>query len=85
MKPYLLRLTPQMDLKKAILAYCDQKQILTGSIIAAVGSLSSAVLRTADGHSVIEKLGPFELTSLSGTISHGSAHLHCSLVDAQMN
>lgn len=85
MKPYLLRLTPHTDLKIAILEYCELNQIETGSIIAAVGSLSKAVLRTADGHSVIEKIGPFELTSLSGTISHGSAHLHFSLVDAQMN
>jgi uncharacterized protein len=85
MKPYLVRLTPQTDLKKAILAFCEQEKIETACIISAVGSLSKAVLRTADGHSVIEKTASYELTSLSGTISHGSAHLHCSLVDAEMN
>ena len=84
MKPYLFRLEPQSDLKEGILAFCASNRIMTGVIISAVGSLSHAVLRIADGKSVIEKTGPFELTSLSGTITQDSIHAHLSLYDDKM-
>lgn len=85
MRPILFRLLPQSDLKLGILEMCAAEKIRTGVIVSAVGSLSEASLRIADGETVITALGPFELTSLSGTISQGHAHLHCSLYDTAMN
>jgi predicted DNA-binding protein with PD1-like motif len=35
----------------------------------------------AGGKSLIEKEGPFEILSLTGTISNDGVHLHCSLSD----
>jgi len=85
MRPILFRLTPGTDLKRGILSICAQKKIQTGVIASCVGSLSEACLRMADGVSLIRQKGPFELTSLSGTITSDSAHLHCSLYDHTMN
>jgi len=85
MRTVLSRLLPGSDLKLGILELCDQENIKTGVIVSAVGSLSEASLRIADGETVITAQGPFELTSLSGTISGNHAHLHCSLFDEAMN
>lgn len=84
MRPLLFRLTPGTDLKEAILQHCSLENVKTGVIISAVGSLRQVVIRIADGHTVIERTGPFELTSLSGTISADQAHCHLSLYDAAM-
>lgn len=84
MRPVLFRLMPKTDLKQGILSVCEKEKIETGVIVSAVGSLTQAVLRIADGKTVITQTGPFELTSLSGTLTHGSAHLHASLYDAAM-
>ena len=84
MRPVLFRLPPNSDLKREILKLCEKEKIQTGVIVSAVGSLTQAVLRIADGKTVITQTGPFELTSLSGTLTNGSAHLHASLYDAAM-
>lgn len=83
MKPYLFRLSPHMDLKLSLLEFCADAHIQTGVIISAVGSLKRAVLRSADGTSEHALEGPFEVTSLSGTITSDQAHLHATLFDAQ--
>ena len=84
MRLVLTRLLPGTDLKKGILDLCEYEHLQTAIVISAVGSLTESVLRTADGKTLFAKIGPFELTSLSGTISHGKAHLHCSLYDRDM-
>lgn len=84
MKPYLFRLSPHMDLKLSLLEFCADAHIQTGVIISAVGSLTTAVIRSADGITEHTLQGPFEVTSLSGTITNDSAHLHVSLFDAQL-
>lgn len=85
MKPYLFRLSPHMDLKVSLLEFCADAHIQTGVIISAVGSLKVAVLRSADGKTEHTLQGPFEVTSLSGTITSDKAHLHLSLFDDQFN
>lgn len=85
MKPYLFRLSPHMDLKTSLLEFCADAHIQTGVIISAVGSLTEAVLRSADGKTEHALTGPFEVTSLSGTITNDKAHLHISLFDNQFN
>ena len=83
MKPYLFRLSPHMDLKVSLLEFCADAHIQTGVIISAVGSLKVAVLRSADGKTEHTLQGPFEVTSLSGTITSDKAHVHLSLFDDQ--
>jgi len=85
MRPLLFRLTPGTDLKQGILEKCAIEKVKTGVIISAVGSLTHAVIRIADGKTVIERTGPFELISLSGTISANSTHCHLSLYDEHVN
>lgn len=82
MKTLLFRLSPHMDLKLSLLEFCADAHLQTGVIISAVGSLTEAVLRSADGKTEHTLKGPFEVTSLSGTITGNQAHLHASLFDA---
>ncbi len=56
--------------------------IHSACVLTCVGSLSFARLRMAGGKVLIEKEGPFEITSLAGTISNNGVHLHCSLSDS---
>ena len=76
-----LRLNPGQDLKKEILGYCISKGIKAGAIVSAVGSLSVTRLRLATAVSIEEFAGPFEILSLSGTLSLTGVHLHISLAD----
>jgi predicted DNA-binding protein with PD1-like motif len=72
-----------MDLKVSLLEFCADAHIQTGIILSAVGSLKVAVLRSADGKTEHTLQGPFEVTSLSGTITNDKAHLHLSIFDDQ--
>lgn len=76
-----LRLNPGQDLKQEIQRFCLSNGIKAGAVIAAVGSLSVARLRLASGISIEEFTGPFEILSLSGTLSLEGLHLHISLAD----
>ena len=76
-----LRLNPGQDLKKEIQSFCLSKGIKAGAIVAAVGSLSVARLRLATAVTFEEFSGPFEILSLSGTLSLDAVHLHISLAD----
>jgi predicted DNA-binding protein with PD1-like motif len=46
-----------------------------------VGSLKKAVLRLADLENLTHLVGPFEITSLVGTVSIYGSHLHLSISD----
>jgi len=83
MKPSLFRLSPHMDLKVSLLEFCADAHIQTGVILSAVGSLTVAVWRSADGKTEHTLQGPFEVNSLSGTITNDKAHLHLSIFDDQ--
>jgi predicted DNA-binding protein with PD1-like motif len=72
------RLSPGADLKREIEQCVGETTYRAAFVTSAVGSLASAVIRFADQRESTTLQGPFELISLSGTVSDGHSHLHLS-------
>ena len=81
MRPIALRLTPGQDLKSEIEALVKKEQMKAGCLLSAVGSLADATLRLADGATVKSFNGPFEIVSITGTVSPDGCHIHLSIAD----
>ena len=80
-KELAVRLKRGTDLKQAIEDLCKEKQIDTAVVLLGVGSLYEAKFRLAKAESFFEKKEDYEIVSLTGTVSHGKAHIHISLCD----
>lgn len=78
------RLTKGMDLKEEIEKYAIDNKI-SGAIICSVGCLSKLTVRLADGESILEKDGMFEIVSVTGTLSPDGVHIHISVSDEDGN
>lgn len=78
-----LRLHPGDLLVESLQAWTRENAIEAASILSAVGSLKKATLRFANQSAVESLEGPFEVVSLSGTLSKESMHLHASVSDAK--
>ena len=78
---FTFRLKPNQDLFKEIETFVDEKGIEAGVILACVGSLTTATLRLASSVSYDTFKGPFEIVSLTGTVSTHGSHLHISISD----
>lgn len=80
---HVLRLKPDQDLKKSLIAYVSEKKIKAASIVSAVGSLKQLNVRlpSANSVSILKKNEYFEIVSLSGTLSAEGLHLHVSVSD----
>ena len=76
-----LRLRPGDDLKDALLRFAKARGLQAGFVMAAVGSLRVANLRFADAPAGTALEGPFEIVSLSGTLTAAGAHLHLAIAD----
>lgn len=74
------RLIKGSDLKKEIESYAINNKI-SGVILCAVGCLSKLTIRLADGESILEKEGMFEIVSITGTLSEDGVHIHISVSD----
>ena len=74
------RLIKGSDLKKEIEIYAINNKI-SGVILCAVGCLSKLTIRLADGESILEKEGMFEIVSITGTLSEDGVHIHISVSD----
>ena len=83
MQNYTFRLTPGQDLFDAIQAFVMKKHVMAGCILSGVGSLTVATLRLADRTENSEFQGPFEIVSLTGTVSVHGSHLHISIADGE--
>ncbi len=83
MQIYALRLTPGQDLKQEIIGFTAKRNIEAGAIISCLGSLSTACIRFAGQKAVASLQGPFEILSVSGTLSENGSHLHICLADSQ--
>lgn len=83
MQNYTFRLTPGQDLFDSIQAFVMKKTVLAGCILSGVGSLSHAVLRLANLDHNSEYIGPFEIVSITGTLSVYGSHLHMSISDGE--
>lgn len=78
---HCFRLRPGQDLKKELLFYAQTHRIHAGVILSAVGSLNKAHIRLSGGKDTVEFNGPFEIVSLTGTLSTESLHMHLSFSD----
>ncbi len=76
------RLTPGEDLRDAIERLAHEHHVEAGCVLSAVGSLKAATIRLAGADDFAKFTGPFEIVSLSGTISPSGVHLHLSIAGA---
>ena len=83
MQNYTFRLTPREDLFDSIQAFVMEKHVQAGCVLSGVGSLSHARLRLADRDYNSEYKGPFEIVSITGTVSVHGSHLHISVADGE--
>lgn len=81
---HCFRLTEGADLKKEIETYAIKNKI-SGVILCTVGCLKKLTLRLADGKSILEKEGRFEIVSITGTLSEDGVHIHMSVSDEEGN
>ena len=82
MKQYSVRLHRGDDLRGAIEKISQEKGIQAGCVISSVGSLEKVRLRMADGSTVKELNGPFEIVSVTGTLSVNDSHIHLCVADS---
>ena len=83
MQNYTFRLTPGQDLFDSIQAFVMEKDIQAGCILSGVGSLRHATLRLADRAYSSEYESPFEIVSITGTVSVHGSHLHIAISDGE--
>ena len=81
MQNYTFRLKPGQDLFDSIQAFVMEQHVRAGCILSGVGSLRHATLRLADREYTSEYEGPFEIVSITGTVSVHGSHLHISISD----
>ncbi len=76
------RLGPGGDLKGSLQAFANGNHIEAAYIATCVGSLKKASIRLANRANTTEFDGPFEIVSLTGTISLNGSHLHIAISDS---
>lgn len=81
MQNYTFRLKPGEDLFDSVQAFAMEQHVEAGCILSGVGSLRHATLRLADREYNSEYQGPFEIVSITGTVSIHGSHLHISISD----
>ena len=81
MQNYTFRLKPGQDLFDSIQAFAMKQHVQAGCILSGVGSLNHATLRLANREYRSEYKGPFEIVSITGTVSVHGSHLHISVSD----
>jgi predicted DNA-binding protein with PD1-like motif len=82
-KCYVKRLHPGEDLRKGILDMLRENADLHAGVVAsAVGSLTHAKLRLAGSEKFLDKEGPFEIVSATGTVGVDGMHVHLAISDA---
>ena len=82
MNIYTLRLQPNQDLRMELERICDSQKWSSAWIVTCVGSLTQANLRMAGTTERRLLRGPFEITSLVGTLSQDGVHLHITISDS---
>jgi predicted DNA-binding protein with PD1-like motif len=81
MQNYTFRLKPGQDLFSVIEAFVMEKQVKAGCLLSGVGSVTRAALRLANREFISDFEGPFEIVSMTGTVSVHGSHLHISVSD----
>lgn len=85
MQMHAVRLRPGDDLKAGIEAFVEKTGITAGALVSAVGSLEVLKLRlagaTPDHQPMLERIGEFEIVSITGTVSENGSHIHVAVSD----
>lgn len=84
MKPYLIRLKPNQDIKEELIQFSIKYNIKVGSIVSAVGSVSEMKVRIADGKTVVHDVENREVFALSGTLVRHQLHAHIAAINTKM-
>jgi len=77
-----VRLTPGLDLRRALAAVAAQQTTGSVFVVAGIGSLDAANLRYAGDATETMIAGPLEILNVSGTLCPSGAHLHMTVSDA---
>ena len=77
-----LRLPPGADLRRSLEGRASGAG-LSAFVVAGIGSLSDVALRLAAEQRTTQREGPYEIISLSGTLSANGAHLHMSVANRE--
>ena len=77
-----IRLSPGVDLRRALEEAAGSQSSGSAFVVAGIGSLVEARLRYAGECTEGQLAGPLEILSLSGSLSGSGAHLHMSVSDA---
>jgi predicted DNA-binding protein with PD1-like motif len=77
-----IRLSPGVDLRRALEAAVQGQSADSAFVVAGIGSLTQARLRYADEPAETAVPGPLEILSLSGSLTSTGAHLHNAVSDA---
>lgn len=84
MNVHVIRFGPGDDVRLILESFVKEKNIKAAIVLSAIGSLTTASLRLANQKSSASFNGPFEIVSLSGTLSStGGSHLHMSVSDSE--
>lgn len=87
MKIHSFRLKPGQDLKPEIEKFVKDNNIKAGFVITCVAGFTHVTLRMAgaepDSQDIRKIEGPFELTSLVGTVSVNGCHLHATVTNKE--
>ena len=78
----LIRLCPGDDLCHALARVAKLRRLNAAVVLSGVGSLTQATLRFADQPTGTVLSGPFEIVSITGTVSRDGLHMHPSIADA---
>jgi predicted DNA-binding protein with PD1-like motif len=83
MQNYTFRLRPGQDLMDSVQAFVMKQHIQAGCVLSGVGSLIHARIRFANQIYNSDLEGPFEIVSITGTVSVHGSHLHLSVADGE--
>jgi predicted DNA-binding protein with PD1-like motif len=82
MRELVLRLPPGADLRRSIEEECRSSLPGGGFVICGIGSLADPVLRLAGQDVETRYEGPYEILTLTGSVTADGAHLHASISSA---
>ena len=82
MNVFPVRLQPEQDLRIELETLYQKHQWAAAWIVTCVGSVQSVQLRMAGAKRTKTYKGPFEITSLVGTLCIDGGHLHTTVSDA---
>ena len=72
---------PGDDLKGSLQTFANNHHLDAAYVATCVGSLEKASIRLASRDNVTEFDRPFEIVSLTGTISQNGSHIHIAISD----